>query len=125
MKQQQTLMKFDPAHCDEKPYPSNAEQYREYHGKVAWLFNPWTGEARDAYDIGSDTFGLLIVPPGEPVYAHGESMAENRAELLAEDIECLHMALDKAGVPRKANGGFEYSMWGRVLRFKEMPSNAL
>ena len=40
MKQQQTLMKFDPATCEEKPYPSNAEQYREYHGKVAWLFNP-------------------------------------------------------------------------------------
>lgn len=69
MKQQQTLMKFDPATCEEKPYPSNAEQYREYHGKVAWLFNPWTGDARDAYDIGSDTFGQLIQPPGEATNA--------------------------------------------------------
>lgn len=53
-------MKFDPATGEEKPYPSNAEQYRTYHGKVAWLFNPWTGDNRSAQDIGSDIFGHLI-----------------------------------------------------------------
>lgn len=41
------------------------------------------------------------------------AMAENKAELLAEDIECLHMCLDGLGIPR-ADGGNVYSMWGRV-----------
>lgn len=70
MKQQHTLMKFDPATGSEKPYPSHAEQWRHWHGKAtAWLFNPWTGERRNAGDVGSDAFGLLIQPPGEPLYA--------------------------------------------------------
>ena len=51
-------------------------------------------------------------------------MAENRAELLAEDIECLHMNLDDAGVPRDDGSGNTYSLWGRVLRFKDMTPNA-
>ena len=126
MEQQHTLMKFDPATGEPKPYPSHAEQWREWHGKAAaWLFNPWTGTRRGAGDVGSDTFGHLIQPDGEPLYAGCGCIAENKAELLAEDIECLHMALDKAGVPR--TDGIEgpvFSMWGRVLRFKEMPSNA-
>jgi hypothetical protein len=70
MKQQQELMKYDPATRDEKPYPSHAEQWRDWHGhKTAWLYNPWTGEQRKAEDVGSDTIGLLIIPPNEPVYA--------------------------------------------------------
>lgn len=85
MKQQQTLMKFDPATCEEKPYPSNAEQYREYHGKVAWLFNPWTGDARDAYDIGSDTFGQLIQQPSK----------RKLPECVAEHEECVKMPYDE------------------------------
>jgi hypothetical protein len=60
MTSQNILMKFDPATCAEKPYPSHAAQYRDYHGKRAWLFNPWTGAARSAEDIGSDIFGSLI-----------------------------------------------------------------
>ena len=47
--------------------------------------------------------------------------AENKAELLAEDIECLHMCLDDAGVPRTDEKGNTYSMWGRVRLFKDMP----
>lgn len=58
---QSDLMKYDPADGSEKPYPSEAKQYRRYHGKVAWLFNPWNGARRNAADIGSDTFGNLIV----------------------------------------------------------------
>lgn len=50
-------MKFDPATGIEKPYPSQADQYREYHGKIAWLYNPWTGGSRTPQDIGSDVFG--------------------------------------------------------------------
>lgn len=56
------LMKFDPVTGEEKPYPSNAKDYRSYHGKLAWLFNPWTGTKRDAGDIGTDIDGRLIDP---------------------------------------------------------------
>lgn len=68
-RQQQTLMKFDPATGRGYPYPSHAAQWREFNGETAWLFNPWTGERRHALDVGSDVFGLLILPPNEPVYA--------------------------------------------------------
>lgn len=54
---QEALMMFDPATGVERPYPSHAAQYRKYHGARAWLFNPWTGTRRDAYDVGSDVFG--------------------------------------------------------------------
>jgi hypothetical protein len=67
--QQQTLMRFDPANGTEQPYPSHAQQWRNFHGKYAWLFNPWSGERRSAGDVGDDPFGLLILPPGEPIYA--------------------------------------------------------
>lgn len=60
-------MRFDPAEGTEKPYPSHAEQWREYHGKMAWLFNPWTGQRRLAGDVGDDPFGYLICPEGEPL----------------------------------------------------------
>jgi len=73
-KQQYALMKYDPADGTEKPYPSHAQQWREYHGQsTAWLFNPWTGTRRGATVVGSDTFGHLIIPPGEPVYAYEKS----------------------------------------------------
>lgn len=55
------LMRFDPASGLPNPYPSEVNQYRKYHGNVAWLFNPYTGNKRSALDIGSDTFGCLIV----------------------------------------------------------------
>ena len=54
---QETLMKFDPQTGEPQPYPSHAEQYRIYHGKAAWLVNPWYGDRRHAMDIGSDCFG--------------------------------------------------------------------
>lgn len=69
MKQQHTLMKFDPATNAEKPYPSHADQWRKYHGAEAWLFNPWTGTRRLASDVGMDVFGMLILPPGEALHA--------------------------------------------------------
>lgn len=68
--QQQALMKFDPATGATKPYPSHAEQWREWHGySTAWLFNPWTGGRRSASDVGTDVLGRLIQPPTEPLYA--------------------------------------------------------
>lgn len=70
MKQQHTLMAFDPATGEPKPYPSEADQWRKYHGgDTAWLFNPWTGQRRLAGDVGTDVVGYLIVPAGEPIYA--------------------------------------------------------
>ena len=60
---QEQLMKYSPDTGEERPYPSNAKQWREYHGRVAWLHNPWTGKQRDLLDIGSDVYGELIVPP--------------------------------------------------------------
>ena len=59
---QEQLMKYSPDTGEERPCPSNAKQWREYHGRVAWLYNPWTGEKRDLRDIGKDVLGELIVP---------------------------------------------------------------
>ena len=67
MRQQDALMKFDPATRDIHPYPSHAGQWREWHGGIAFLFNPWTGEQRGAGVVGSDPFGLLIISPDEPL----------------------------------------------------------
>lgn len=60
MSEQNMLMSHCPATGTEKPYPSHAQQWREYHGKTAWLFDPWSGNRRDARDVGTDTFGILI-----------------------------------------------------------------
>ncbi|MCP4280777.1 MAG: hypothetical protein GY776_12320 [Alteromonas sp.] len=69
MNKQDELMRYDPATLEYNPYPSHAEQWRIYHGKTAWIYNPWTGRPRSACDIGSDTFGLLIeaTRPNNPV----------------------------------------------------------
>jgi len=67
MKQQMSLMKYDPMTKAEKPYPSQADQYRKWHGPGAWIYNPWTGEMRDPFDIGSDVMGFLIIPPDEQI----------------------------------------------------------
>ena len=69
--QQQTIMNVCPAQGTPKPYPSHAAQWREYHGTAAWLFNPWGDgkQRRSAQDVGSDPFGLLIVPTGEAICA--------------------------------------------------------
>lgn len=61
-------MQFDPATGCVEPKPNTARDWRVYHGAAAWLFDPWTGRRRDARDVGSDVFGLLIVP--SPVVPH-------------------------------------------------------
>lgn len=58
---QESLMMYDPATCAAFPYPSHANQWRIYHGSVAWLYNPWSGSTRDARDVGTDCFGYAIV----------------------------------------------------------------
>lgn len=62
-----TEMKFDPSTGESNPYPKYAAKWRIFHGKVAWLFNPWTGVRRSAKDIGSDVYGELIIPKWEPL----------------------------------------------------------
>ena len=65
MKHQDTIMKFDPATGAEKPYPSHAEQWRQYHLNDAFLFNPWSGTRRLAGDVGTDPRGYAIWPSDE------------------------------------------------------------
>lgn len=43
--------------------PVSTDRYRAFCGPVAWLYNPWTGKARDPRDIGTDPLGSLMVPP--------------------------------------------------------------
>lgn len=93
MKQQHTLMKFDPATGAEKPYPSHAEQWRKYHGAEAWLFNPWTGTRRLAGDVGTDVFGLLVVPPGEPLYASSAPLEATAEAAPLESTEARYRDL--------------------------------
>ena len=104
MKQQHTLMKFDPATGAEKPYPSHAEQWREWHGHVmAWLFNPWTGTRRNAGDVGTDVLGRLIRPPDEPLYA------APRARSISDDLmDCADRLASEAS-------SVEARVWDHLL----------
>jgi len=68
MKGQDKIMQFSPETGEGKPYPSHAQQWRDYHGNMAFLYNPWVGNKRHALDVGSDPFGFGIVaeePPKE------------------------------------------------------------
>lgn len=67
------LMLFDPAFGTERPYPSHAGQWRDYHGKKAWLYNPWTGNKRHPLDIGTDPFGVLLVRFADLAVGEGSS----------------------------------------------------
>lgn len=59
---------YDPVTGNTGPKPDKANDYREHHGSVAWLWNPYNGHERDPRDIGSDPTGLLCVPiQGIPV----------------------------------------------------------
>ena len=80
---QDALMKFDPATGEERPYPSHATQWRNWHGTAAWLFDPWTGKRRNAYDVGSDVHGLLIAPAGTLGMDMGGGCATTAASIRA------------------------------------------
>ena len=58
---QEALMLFDPADGKERPYPSNASQYRKFHKQLAWIYNPWTGLLRSSQEIAADLYGLLLI----------------------------------------------------------------
>ena len=42
---------------------------------------------------------------------------EERNRLDAEELEALHICLDKAGVPRANRSGLTFSAWGRVVNY--------
>lgn len=78
MKNQHTPMTHSPA--SGAPYSGMAaplaDDYRQRNPKLRWRFNPWTGAARDAFDMGSDPLGRLIAPPGELLAALDHMKAE-------------------------------------------------
>ena len=69
------LMRFDPVDGTENPFPSEAKQYRLYHGRMAWLFNPYTGTERHPADIGTDVLGFAIRRPCGACGGKGHSPA--------------------------------------------------
>lgn len=89
---QHSLMKFDPATGEPEPYPSHAQQWRNGHPETAWLFDPWSGDRRLARAVGLDPFGMLIQPPGEPVYAASNELAV--AQSLARHLWEKHYKID-------------------------------
>jgi len=55
-------MLYDPAFGTVNPVPSNAAAFRTYHGKIAWVYNPWSGKQRHPCDISRDINGEFIEP---------------------------------------------------------------
>ena len=84
---QETVMKCCPATGGPKPYPSNAAQWRKFHGTAAWLFNPWAGNRRSSWDVGSDPFGMAIRVEGEPIYAASGAIAGGGKKVLCEQLQ--------------------------------------
>lgn len=64
------------------------EAYHQLYWSVDWRdpYNPWTGTRRGAGDVGSDTFGHLILPPGEPLYATTEAAPLATVEARYKDL---------------------------------------
>lgn len=54
-------MRYDPVSRSEKPYPSEANQYREMFEDAVWAYDPWTGVKRRLSDIELDPQGEHIV----------------------------------------------------------------
>lgn len=57
------VMLFDPANGQPNPFPSTVIAYRNWHGEIAFIYNPYTGIMRNPKDIGSDVFGHFIEQP--------------------------------------------------------------
>lgn len=55
---------------------------------AAFLFHPWTGRRRDAFEVGADPFGLLIVPGADnrPVF----TLTKRQADTLKFIAEFQH-----------------------------------
>lgn len=62
------------------------DEYRLFHPKVTWGFNPWTGLRRDPKDICLDPYGLLIIPPGAPIAAEPPAPAAHPLEAIFAEV---------------------------------------
>lgn len=89
-------MHFDPATGRPNPTPVFPSAYRAQHGKIAWLYNPYTGHPRDPRDIGTDTFGHLIVSAPRP--DSEACRAYSREEVLETFLGALHVLAANASV---------------------------
>lgn len=126
------LMKFCPATGEERPYPSHAKQWREYHGQTAWLINPYTGDRRKAEDVGLDPFGQLI--DSQPLRAaSGQGLPDSSTVAVSrEALEALRLLVDEIdGLIDESGGVFGLHMngdpspWGEILpggRFERLCS---
>lgn len=95
---QKTLMAFDPATGRSRPYPSEAAQWRKYHGGMAaWLFNPWTGRRRNSTYVGSDIQGVLIAPLQENEWKPSTEDSETVGCFISLDVRYQSL-LDALGV---------------------------
>lgn len=96
-----SILKFDPAtgwECE----PITAAAYRIKDGKIAWLFNPYTGNRRDPRDVGSDVYGHLIEPGtenAEQACASGDDCCGKCHAEPASDLPPVHAAITKDGEP--------------------------
>lgn len=54
-------MFFNPMTGKAEENLESPKDFRENNGVFGvWLFNPWNGKLRNAWDVGSDPFGQLI-----------------------------------------------------------------
>lgn len=93
-KQQNTPLKFNPVNGNPLTYSVDASQWREACGSTPWRVNPWTGDVRNVQDCTSDPTGLLIVPPGESLFAWVPTVEE--LDALRERAEAAEKARDEA-----------------------------
>lgn len=59
---QRIPMEFDPATGERNPKITDAAEWRLKNNRTPWLYNPWTGELREAWKIGQDSQGLFVMP---------------------------------------------------------------
>ncbi len=117
------LMKYDPATGVEKPYPSSPNEYREYHGKVAWLYNPYTGVQRNAMDVGSDILGLLLLDEEPKENAKTEEYTPLTKQKLFDGVVLSKLTGTPIAEIKKDSYGYwrksTYDDAGRVLTYED------
>lgn len=81
--QQHTPMRFNPYNGLQFDYEMHVASYRNVSAARVWHYNPWTGAQRDPRDIESDPTGLLIIPPGEQIYADAPPVTAEEDEMFS------------------------------------------
>lgn len=77
MKIQQSIpMAYSPVSGRALHTRCTAAEYRCSCPSDVWSTNPWTGRPRDPRDVEIDSYGLLIIPPGEAVVAAERTVVE-------------------------------------------------